>query len=223
MTEFDNMGIWNAVCESDPNTLKTVKQRGGFTAIDAQAQIMKATELWGPYGMSWGLRNCKWSAIPGENGIPSTICLDAEFFYPVLGATGADGSETWHGASFEISSDMPHDPRGECRKKLMTDVTTKALSKLGFNADVFLGQWNDNRYIQEMKKKSKVADFKDEKDARTANFMAAINKVGPTNQQLHRALGAEGYESLDEVTSSDARKALVRAIKEEVSKGGVEA
>jgi len=34
-------------------------------------------------------------------------------------------------------------------KKIETDVTTKALSKLGFNADIFKGNWDDDKYVQE--------------------------------------------------------------------------
>ena len=33
--------------------------------------------------------------------------------------------------------------------RAMTDATTKALSKLGYNADVFLGKFDDNKYVQE--------------------------------------------------------------------------
>ena len=41
----------------------------------------------------------------------------------------------------------------EWAKKIETDITTKALSKLGFNADVFLGRYDDNKYVNNMKKK----------------------------------------------------------------------
>ena len=42
----NNMALWNSVCETDPQFTKSVNQRGGFTAIGAQSQIMKATEVW---------------------------------------------------------------------------------------------------------------------------------------------------------------------------------
>ena len=32
-----------------------------------------------------------------------------------------------------------------------TDALTKGLSKLGFNADIFLGKWDDNRYVSQRK------------------------------------------------------------------------
>ena len=37
-------------------------------------------------------------------------------------------------------------------KKIETDALTKAISKLGFNADIFMGKFDDVRYVSEMKK-----------------------------------------------------------------------
>jgi uncharacterized short protein YbdD (DUF466 family) len=37
----------------------------------------------------------------------------------------------------------------DCFKKVVTDCLTKALSYLGFSADVFLGQFDDNKYVQQ--------------------------------------------------------------------------
>jgi hypothetical protein len=35
-------------------------------------------------------------------------------------------------------------------KKIETDALTKAISKLGFNADIFMGKFDDARYVNEM-------------------------------------------------------------------------
>ena len=43
-------------------------------------------------------------------------------------------------------------------KKIETDALTKALSKLGFNADVFMGRFDDTKYVLEMKEKFKPED-----------------------------------------------------------------
>ena len=37
-------------------------------------------------------------------------------------------------------------------KKLETDTLTKAISKLGFNADIFMGKFDDTKYLAEIKK-----------------------------------------------------------------------
>lgn len=142
----DNMALWNAVCETDPATTTEVKQRGGFTAICAQSQLKRATERWGPYGDIWGVRGLCWGSMGGPNADnPAEITLDAEFYYP--------------GGAFEISSDMAYKPGNDTRKKLLTDLTTKALSKLGFNSDVFEGKgalgFGDNKYAAKQKAKAK--------------------------------------------------------------------
>ena len=41
----------------------------------------------------------------------------------------------------------------EFAKKVETDSLTKALSKLGFNSDVFMGRFNDLRYVEEIEEK----------------------------------------------------------------------
>ena len=41
-------------------------------------------------------------------------------------------------------------PDADFAKKVETDALTKALSKLGFNADVFMGMYDDHKYVQMM-------------------------------------------------------------------------
>ena len=140
MTEEQNsnMELWNEVCETDIKNTKQVNQRGGFTAIQAQSQIMRATEMWGPYGGLWGVKDCVYDYLRDAKGEILEATLEAKFFYP----TGSRGP-----ASFEISTDYKYRAGDDCRKKMLTDLTTKALSKLGFNADIFLGLWDDNKYV----------------------------------------------------------------------------
>jgi hypothetical protein len=129
----DNLKLWNAVCITDPAYTKKADTRGGFTSINATWQAWQATELWGPYGKEWGMKNIHYDFI-GPEDHPAGIYILAEFFCPVT--------------KFEIGTDMPYKPNDDCFKKLLTDATTKALSKLGFSADVFFGMYDDNRYVQ---------------------------------------------------------------------------
>jgi len=46
----------------------------------------------------------------------------------------------------------------DCVKKVVTDALTKGLSKLGFNADVFLGKYDDNKYVQDLKDKEAAGE-----------------------------------------------------------------
>ena len=139
-TETDKMGLWNSVCETLPGNTTKVQQRGGFTAIDAQTQLKRATELWGPYGILWGLKNCRFQHIMDGGGKPIETTLEAIFFFP------SDGC-------FEIATDMAYKPGNDTSKKLLTDARSKALSTLGFNSDVFEGKYDDNKYVAKMKAK----------------------------------------------------------------------
>ncbi len=134
----ENMKFWNQVCETDPAITKHISIRGGFTSIDAQSQIKLATEQWGMYGSTWGLKDFNFEVIRDGENKPVCLALDATFWYP--------------GGSFPISVDMAWETK-DLRKKLVTDATTKSLSKLGFNSDVFEGRFDDNQYVEEQNKK----------------------------------------------------------------------
>ena len=137
-TETERMKLWDDHCTTDPANTKRVAQRGGFTAICAQSQIREATRAWGPYGATWGVKDCTHDYIRNAAGEIVEAALHATFWYP-LGA-------------FPLSSDAAYKPGNDTRKKLLTDLTTKALSKLGFNADVFLGQYDDNKYVESVRR-----------------------------------------------------------------------
>lgn len=157
-TQDDNMKLWNQVCETDPATTKQVSQRGGFTAICAQAQRKKATEQWGPYGIKWGMKDLVWSYHDNE------AILDAIFFFP-------DGE-------FQCRSSMVYKGGQDVFKKLLTDLTTKALSMLGFNSDVFEGKFDDNKYVENLKQQQAQSDpAKQKSQADQAALVAACKTL----------------------------------------------
>jgi len=149
----DNLSIWRAVEKTDPAHTKQVNQRGGFTAISANYQIMKATETFGPVGIGWGY-------IAGDPIFHETLMFvpvtlwhgdRSNTFGPMLGC------EEWKDGKGRIDSDVS--------KKATTDALTKLLSHLGFNADVFLGRFDDSKYVDQMRKE--FAEKKPEPDAAT--------------------------------------------------------
>lgn len=156
--------LWDSVCKTDPNYVKKVQQRGGFTAINAQYQIKNATDQFGPYGDGWGMKDLNYGYITNVEGTPVEIYLDAIFWYKL---------ETDHYAEFPISGDALYKPGQDLRKKLLTDVTTKALSKLGFNADVFLGLYDNPDYLRTLHEEPKPVENK-EPEKLTADKLKAM-------------------------------------------------
>jgi len=127
-----NLELWEKVEKSDTRYLKRVEYgKRSFTTIDAYYQIKVATGIFGPYGKTWGLKDTSLEIVSvGET--PMAI-YKATFYYP-------EGEfEIWN--AIKINDD-------EFAKKVETDTLTKALSRLGFNADVFLGMYDGNRYTQ---------------------------------------------------------------------------
>jgi len=155
-----NMRIWNAVSSTDPAHTKKVNIGRGFTSIDAHWQIMQATRQFGPIGEGWG--------YSVEH---STISLSEQMVLAVADVTiwwagdvAATGSQQWpagrathtYGPIRATCEMWSPDRSGKMRvdedspKKSLTDALTKGLSHLGFSADVFLGLFDDNRYVQKV-------------------------------------------------------------------------
>jgi hypothetical protein len=141
MQIWDTMRIWDAVSETDPNYTKHVSQRGGFTAISANYQMMQATKQFGPAGIGWGY-------VAGDPIFQETLLFvpvtlwhgdRSNSFGPMLGC------EEWKDRNGRVDSDAS--------KKATTDAITKLLSQLGFSADVFLGRYDDQKYVESLQAK----------------------------------------------------------------------
>ena len=133
----NNMNLWNAVCVTDPTHTKKVSYGARkFTAIDAQYQIQTATEQWGSFGKEWGIESEQFEIIAISS--KWLLAYNAQFYYP-------GGKFPIHSSMNVISTQGMLDD--DCYKKIATDALTKGLSKLGFNADVFLGKFDGNKYV----------------------------------------------------------------------------
>ena len=142
MMMSENMTLWNAVEKTDPKHTKKANVRGNnITAIAPQSQIKIATEQWGSYGSKWGWKSFDFDyALLETTGI---VIFKGMFYFP--------------SGEFPISSSISAykdgartKPDHDFAKKVETDALTKALSKLGFNADVFMGLYDDNKYVMQM-------------------------------------------------------------------------
>jgi hypothetical protein len=161
---MNNLDLWNKVEKTNPKYTKKAKVGGNeITAISPQYQIMNATEQFGPYGETWGFRHIEFDY--SITNTPITLQLvdwntkEKEEVVSILGLVGFKAIFFFPNGEFEITNsikiftDNKHSKIDDnFAKKLETDALTKALSKLGFNADIFLGKFDDLRYVEEMKK-----------------------------------------------------------------------
>ena len=137
------MRIWDSLCKTNPDYTRSVPSSYGkkITSIDPMYQIQCMTETFGPVGLGWKY-NVKYtyqdSLVFAEVSIH--YCVHDNWFEygPVCSVQNL----------FKKNGNLDD----EAPKKAMTDAMTKAFSHLGMSADVFLGKFDDSKYVQEVKK-----------------------------------------------------------------------
>lgn len=152
----DTMELWNAVRTPDPAATKAFTRGGGFkgTATNAVYLIQRATELWGPMGGKWGVdivddRVIEGAPLLGKDG----AVIGNELVHVIrINLRHPGGSVPGYGQTMLVGTNKygPYTDE-EAPKKSLTDALTKALSWLGFAADIHLGRWDDCKYVNQAK------------------------------------------------------------------------
>lgn len=163
----DNMAIWDKVWITDLNTLEYVKfgSNGEYSTVKAMCQLKTATEVFGPFGGAWGLRSVDRQTLelPGTD-TPLVLVISADFYYPLV--DGGEGSfpisigfplvtnkivtEKVYEKGKKTVIKPVRNKDGKIQRELKTDLDAwksaetnlvkKALSKIGFNADLYMGK-----------------------------------------------------------------------------------
>ena len=140
--EKNNLELWNKVEKTNPKYTKKAKIGGHeITAIAPQYQIMQVTEQFGVYGKSWGFKNIELSYDLVEKC--NLVVFKGTFFFPNGEFEIINSCKLYMDRALTMVDD-------NFAKKIETDALTKAISKLGFNADIFMGKFDDVRYVAEM-------------------------------------------------------------------------
>jgi hypothetical protein len=155
--QHERLRLWDSVRTPDPSFTKPFKRTGGFngTATSPLYLIRVATELWGPIGAQWSVTVEDERVIDGapildkDNrllGLEKLHTVRVRLRYP-------QGESIGVGNTILVGSNK-HGPftDEEAPKKSLTDAVTKALSWIGFAADIHLGLWDDSKYVNEARK-----------------------------------------------------------------------
>lgn len=192
-----NISLWSLVSKTNPKYTKKVKLGREFTAIDPYSQIMKATEVFGPVGKGWG-----WEVIKVEYTPTDQVAILVRLWH----GERTNYFEQWGQAGLYIDKNKTR-PDTDLFKKATTDAVTKALSYLGFNADVFLGMFDDNKYVRDTANEFAEAEKEETAepltDADTARIKSTIESL-------------EACATLDELKNfikSDAFKDVVNGFR----------
>lgn len=173
-TNTDNLSLWKRVFKTDERFTKVFTQNGGGTSINGTYMTMLATREFGPKGIGWGVEileerfdngapitrkikgsdgNETWELIPdGKGGYLTEInhVIKIKLWY--MTEDMGRGEEIAYGCTpYLYGSKYGPTCDGEATKKSLTDATKKALSSLGFSADIFMGLYDNPEYRQKNK------------------------------------------------------------------------
>lgn len=164
-----NMLIWSQVEKTDPSATKDATVSGQkITSIKGHYMVKRATEIFGPVGIGWG-----WSVIEERFDKGGEIRKDTgEVIGNEVGHTvrirlwfmqdGQRGEVEQYGCTpFAYKSKWGVTTDTEAPKKSLTDAIKKALSMLGFGADIFMGMFDDQDYVAEREAEESIAKAED--------------------------------------------------------------
>ena len=191
---MDNLDLWNKVKETDPKYTKPAKIGGmSITAIAPQYQIMLATEQFGAYGQGFGFKSIEldYNLVDKYN----LVVFKGVFFHPKGQFEIINSSKMFMDrAQKMVDSDFA--------KKIETDALTKALSKLGFNADVFMGRFDDTKYVLEMQEKFNKPELM------SAGNLAKIRSMFTNTVTENYFCGDWGLNKLEELHEASLANAI---------------
>lgn len=141
----DNLALWNLVAKTPPGQTKKItgKPYQG-TSPKPYWLIQKATETFGPAGIGWGFQVVNERVEDGAPGDKVHIA-HVRVWYKWNGETGHVehvGQTMFCGTNKKgpfTDEDAP--------KKSVTDAVVKALSMIGFAGDIFMGRYDDSKYV----------------------------------------------------------------------------
>ncbi|MBF8692396.1 hypothetical protein A3K88_02885 [Pseudomonas putida] len=213
-----NMSIWEKVQTTDTRFTKDAKVGGQqITSLNGTAMVMKATELFGPVGIGWGWKileerfddgheiyageGDKRACIGREIGHTVKICL---WFVQ----DGQRGEIEQYGCTrYQYKTNYGMTTDGEAPKKSLTDAIKKALSMLGFSADVFLGMFDDVNYVQQLQAEQAIEQAEDREAEIEKQKQERLEFLKSTIETMQ---GAQSLQELKKIHDHAVRRLTVR-------------
>jgi len=146
----DNLALWKAVEKTPPDQTKAITGKSyQGTSPKPHYLVHKATETFGPCGIGWGFTIEDERIEDGAGGERMSIARVKVWFKwngergEVEHIGGTQFSGTRANGKFFTDEDAP--------KKSVTDALIKALSMIGFAGDIFMGRYDDSKYVADLK------------------------------------------------------------------------
>jgi len=184
---MSNLDLWEAHADIDPRYTKEISGKAyKGTSPNPQYIIKCLTDMFGPVGQGFGWEVLTEGFTPLGDEILHWCRIrfwhtKREHYYEAYGQTKAL-MKTRNGLMSD--EDAP--------KKSLTDAIIKAASQLGIAANIFLGRWDDQKYVAEVEK-----EYRRDEQA---------NKQAPKNVEARATYSALEKEMRLNTTRDDLRR-----------------
>lgn len=147
----DNLALWKSVETTPPSQTKPITGKAySGTSPRPHYLVHKATETFGPCGIGWGFSIVDERIEEGAGGDRMHIAR-VKVWYEWEGKRG----EVEHIGGTQFSGVRKNGNAftdEDAPKKSITDALIKALSMIGFAGDIFMGRFDDSKYVNELKR-----------------------------------------------------------------------
>jgi hypothetical protein len=214
----ENMRIWAQVEKTDTRFTKKADVNGQkITSLNGTAMIMKATEVFGPVGLGFGWNIIEERFDPGAEmysgegdkrislGHELNHTVKIKFWYTRDGQRGE--LEQYGCTRYLYKSKYGTTTDGEAPKKSLTDAIKKALSMLGFSADVFLGLFDDADYL-EQRLAEEMLEQAEDREAEQERQRLEVREF--VNSTIETMKGAQSKRELKQIHDHAVRHLLRR-------------
>lgn len=241
-----NLAVWHREEPTDPAFVKAItgKQYKG-SSPNPTYLVKRLTDAFGPVGWGWGYHVLAFEELVAGDGQVSQCHIRFWYFpggRPIIEGVGqlqqVDVREmagcAWFdqvgGTDFAGTRSSGKSYADEdARKKSLTDAIVKAASHIGFAADIFLGRWDDSKYVEAREQEERAATQAVKLDSK-AELLARAQKIGDAlgrakneaELTAQRSAAAAIRPALKNASLTDAINALGNAIKEAAARIGVD-
>lgn len=179
-----NLDLWEAHADIDPKYTKAITGKAyKGTSPNPQYVIKCLTEMFGPVGQGFGWEVLSEEFTPLGDEILHWCRIrfwhtKRDHYYEAYGQTKA---------LMKTKSGLMSDE--DAPKKSLTDAIIKAASQLGIAANIFLGRWDDQKYVAELRD-----EFRQDDQA---------NKPAPKNDEARATYAALEKDMRQNTTRAD--------------------
>lgn len=189
-----NTALWEKLGKTDPAQTKDFKRCGGFsgTALKPMWVWKRLTEDFGPFGVGWGCFEPSFQVVPAGKETLVYCTVSAWHGDPKNMLWGVGGDKV---LTQNKNGDFADD---EAFKKAFTDALMNAFKFLGVGADIHMGMFDDNKYVEQMR-----IEFGEAESAAVSAAKVAIQLCKSAGELEKWA--ADNKQAIDKLDESDTR------------------